>query len=71
MEMELNVQSLALNILQHFNLGIFIALELEKHDFKEWFEHIEHSFRHTIVPVGEEQTTTERYETPPTSIKYR
>ncbi len=44
---------------------------MTKDNFEAWFEHIDHFMRHTIVPVGEEQTTTDRYETRRTHIKYR
>lgn len=40
-------------------------------NFNEWFEHIDHFVRHRIVPVGEEQTTTERRKTPKTHVKYQ
>lgn len=47
------------------------GLELVEDNFNEWFEHIDHFVRHRIVPVGEEQTTTERRKTPKTHVKYQ
>lgn len=46
-------------------------MELLEDNFSEWFEHIDHFIRHRIVPVGEEQTTTERYRTPKTYVRYQ
>jgi hypothetical protein len=39
---------------------------------QEWFEHIDHSLRHVIVPVGDDPTTNEQLPegTPDTRIKY-
>ncbi|EGG17854.1 hypothetical protein DFA_08855 [Cavenderia fasciculata] len=49
------------------NLGFDLASDT----LTEWFEHLEHSLPHIIVPFGEDYTTNERYETPKTHIQYR
>eukprot|EP01132_Coremiostelium_polycephalum_P005121 gene5121-6375_t len=36
----------------------------------EWFQHIEHSIKSVIVPLGEEATTTDEFETPDTHIEF-
>lgn len=46
------------------------GLLLDSTQYNEWFRHIAHSFRHTVVPVGEEQTTTDRRPTNATGVTY-
>ena len=47
------------------------AIELSNENFEPWFEHIDHEIAHYVVPLGNEQTTTNRHETASTRVKYR
>jgi len=47
------------------------GLHLSNEEFHSWFQFIDTEFHHTVVPVGEEQTTTEHFPTRPTHIEYR
>jgi hypothetical protein len=46
------------------------SINLAPEDLKPWFEHIEHSLNHVVVPVGEEQTTTHVYHTEGVPVEY-
>jgi hypothetical protein len=47
-------------------------VKLNTEVLQEWFEHVDHSLRHVIVPVGDDPTTNEQlpHGTPDTNIKY-
>jgi len=46
------------------------GITFSEENFKPWFAHIPYNIRHSVVPVGEDQTTTLRVPTPKTSVDY-
>eukprot|EP01088_Endostelium_zonatum_P014909 TRINITY_DN3441_c0_g1_i1.p2 TRINITY_DN3441_c0_g1~~TRINITY_DN3441_c0_g1_i1.p2 ORF type:complete len:267 (-),score=59.25 TRINITY_DN3441_c0_g1_i1:1302-2102(-) len=47
------------------------GIDLNSENISPWFEHLDHVLPHVTVPVGEEQTTTNRFVSPTHPIKYR
>ena len=48
----------------------FLVICLQEEQFEPWFGHVDHRVPHLIVPVGEEQTTTQPYPTEQSKIFY-
>ena len=51
-------------------LNVLKELRISEQEFKPWFEHFESVLKHNVVPVGEEQTTTQKIQTPTTKVNY-
>jgi hypothetical protein len=47
------------------------GIHLTQHDLEPWLEHIEHTLPHLVIPVGEEQLTTQIIKTPRLPVKYK
>lgn len=46
------------------------GINLKPEDLKPWFEHLDHYVSHVVVPVGEDQTTTNVFHTENIPIEY-
>lgn len=51
-------------------MNVLKELRISEQEFKPWFEHFESVLKHNVVPVGEEQTTTQKIQTPTTKVNY-